>query len=86
MSNVKNSYIQIKRGKGKPWNSTTNSSLLAPYELGFDVDSKILYVGEDNTSIEPRPVLSPIIAKKNSESLPSTLYPGQLLIVYEETN
>lgn len=35
MSNI----IQIKRGSGKP------DGQLAPYELGYDVSSKILYIG-----------------------------------------
>ena len=38
MSDINNT-IQIKRGSGKP------DGQLAPYELGYDVSSKILYIG-----------------------------------------
>ena len=85
MSNI----IQIKRGRGKPQNSK-GESLLAPYELGYDIDSNTLYIGQETTKQAPLPIsggssgIAPIICKKSTETLPDTLTPGQLLVVYEE--
>lgn len=88
MSNV----IQIKRGHGAPQAKNENDetvSLLYPYELGYDVDSNTLYIGQETTKQAPLPIsggIAPIICKKSTETLPDTLTPGQLLVVYEEVN